>query len=265
MANKRILPGFGLSLGYSVFYLSLIVLLPLSMLAFKTASLSLNEIWEIVSAARTVAALRLSFLTSLAAAALTAVFGFLIAWVLARYTFFGKRFVDALIDLPFALPTAVVGIALATIYAPNGWLGQHLPFQVVFQPLGIIIALSFIGLPFVVRTVEPVIQGLEPEIEEAAECLGANRWQTFRKVLFPALLPGLLTGFTLSFARGLGEYGSIVFISGNMPFKTEMAPLLIMSKLEQFDYSGATAIALVMLGLSFLLLGIVNFIQWKLK
>ena len=235
------------------------------MLFIKTASLSFKEIWNIVTASRTLAAYRLSFGTSLVSASINAVFGFLVAWVLARYSFPGKKIIDALVDFPFALPTAVAGIALTAIYSPNGWVGQYLlkvGIQGAFSPFGIVIALTFIGLPFVVRTLEPVLQDLDPEIEEAAACLGANRWQSFIKVIFPLLLPPLLTGFTLSFARAIGEYGSVIFIAGNMPGKTEIAPLLIMTKLEQYDYSGATAIAVVMLLVSFLILAVSNFFQW---
>ena len=263
--QKHTLPGFRLSLGYTIFYLSLIVLIPLSMLFIKTASLSFKEIWNIVTASRTLAAYRLSFGTSLVSASVNAVFGFLVAWVLARYSFPGKKIIDALVDFPFALPTAVAGIALTAIYSPNGWVGQYLlkvGIPGAFSPFGIVIALTFIGLPFVVRTLEPVLQDLDPEIEEAAACLGANRWQSFIKVIFPLLLPPLLTGFTLSFARAIGEYGSVIFIAGNMPGKTEIAPLLIMTKLEQYDYSGATAIAVVMLLASFLVLAVSNFFQW---
>lgn len=263
--KKYTLPGFRLSLGYTIFYLSLIVLIPLSMLFFRSASLSFNEFWEVITAPRTLAAYRLSFGTAFVSALINAVFGFLIAWVLARYSFPGKRIIDALVDFPLALPTAVAGITLTTIYAPSGWIGQYLDkigIKSAFSPLGITIALTFIGLPFVVRTVEPVLQDLDPEIEEAAACLGASRLQAFSKAIFPLLLPALLTGFTLAFARAIGEYGSVVFISGNMPGKTEIAPLLIMTKLEQYDYPGATAIAVVMLLVSFLLLVVTNGVQW---
>jgi len=263
--KQRTLPGFSLSLGYTILYLSLIVLIPLSMLFIKTASLSFSEFWEIVTAPRTLAAYRLSFGTALIAAFINAIFGFLVAWVLARYSFPGKKIVDALVDFPFALPTAVAGIALTAIYSQNGWVGQYLlkiGIQGAFSPFGIVIALTFIGLPFVIRTLEPVLQDLDPEIEEAAACLGAGRWQTFAGVIFPILLPPLLTGFALSFARTVGEYGSVVFIAGNMPGKTEIAPLLIMTKLEQYDYSGATAIAVVMLIVSFIILVATNFLQW---
>lgn len=263
--KRNTLPGFKLSLGYTIFYLSLIVLIPLSMLFFKTATLSFSQFWDVISAPRTLAAYRLSFGAAFVSALINAVFGFLIAWVLARYSFPGKKIIDALVDFPLALPTAVAGITLTTIYAPTGWIGQHLDkigIKSAFSPLGIVIALTFIGLPFVVRTIEPVLQDLDPEIEEAAACLGADRWQAFSKVLFPLLLPALLTGFTLAFARAIGEYGSVVFISGNMPGKTEIAPLLIMTKLEQYDYAGATAIAVVMLLVSFFLLAVTNGVQW---
>ena len=258
------LPGFGLTLGYTVFYLVLIVLVPLSTLVFKTASLSWAEFAEAVLSPRTLAAYRLSFGASMAAAAINVVFGFLIAWVLARYEFPGRKIIDAFIDLPFALPTAVAGIALTAIYAPNGWMGRFLEpmgIKTAFTPLGITLALTFIGLPFVVRTVQPVLEDLDPEIEEAAASLGADRWQAFRRVIFPTLFPPLLTGFTMAFARGVGEYGSVIFIAGNMPMKTEIAPLLIMTKLEQYDYAGATAIALVMLSVSFALLLAINALQ----
>ena len=263
--KNKTLPGFKLSLGYTVIYLSLIVLIPLSMLFIKTSSLSLHEFWSIVTDKRALAAYRLSFGASLISASINAVFGFLVAWVLARYTFPGKKIIDALVDFPFALPTAVAGIALTEIYSPNGWVGHYLSkvgIKGAFSPFGIVIALTFIGLPFAVRTIEPVLQDLDPEIEEAAACLGANRWLTFAKVIFPILLPSLLTGFSLSFARAVGEYGSVVFIAGNMPGKTEIVPLLIMTKLEQYDYSGATAIAVVMLVVSFLVLVFTNYLQW---
>ncbi len=263
--KRRTLPGFRLSLGYTILYLSLIVLIPLSMLFIKASTLSFAQFWDIVSAPRTMAAYRLSFGTALISASINAVFGFLVAWVLARYSFPGKRIIDALVDFPFALPTAVAGIALTSIYSPNGWVGQYLAqigIKAAYTPLGIVIALTFIGLPFVVRTIEPVLQDLDPEIEEAAACLGANRWLTFSKVIFPILLPSLLTGFTLSFARAVGEYGSVIFIAGNMPGKTEIAPLLIITKLEQYDYQGAAAIAVVMLLVSLLILIATNFLQW---
>lgn len=265
LKQKSTLPGFHISLGYTLFYLSLIVLVPLSMLFIKTSTMGLGEIWEVVTAPRTLAAYRLSFGASLVAGLVNVVFGFLIAWVLARYAFPGKKIVDALVDFPFALPTAVTGIALTALYSQNGWLGQYLyqwGIESAYSPLGITIALIFIGLPFVVRTVEPVIQELDAELEDAAASLGASRWQTFIKVLFPNLIPPLITGFTLAFARAIGEYGSVIFIAGNMPGKTEIAPLLIMTKLEQYDYSGATAIAMVMLLVSLSLLAATNFLQW---
>lgn len=262
--KRRIIPGFGLSLGYTVFYLTLIVLVPLSTLFFKTASSGWAPFAEAILSPRTLAAYRLSFGTAFAAAGVNAVFGFLIAWVLARYTFPGKRLIDAMVDLPLALPTAVAGIAFATIYASKGWFGQVFALwgiKIAFTPIGIIIALSFIGLPFVVRTIQPVLEDLDPAIEEAAASLGAGRLQIFLKVLFPTLLPSLITGVTMAFARALGEYGSVVFIAGNMPMKTEIAPLLIMTKLEQYDYAGATAIAVVMLAVSFALFMLVNRLQ----
>lgn len=263
--QPSILPGFGLAMGFTILYLSLIVLIPLSGLFFKTFSVSWEKIWSTISDPQVVASYRLSFGASLIAALINSVFGLLVAWVLVRYPFPGKKLVDALVDLPFALPTAVGGIALTAVYAGNGWVGQYLQplgIKAVYTPLGVVIALTFIGLPFVVRTIEPVLQDLDPEVEEAAASLGATRWQTFRKVIFPTVLPALLTGFTLAFARALGEYGSVVFISGNLPMKTEIAPLLIMTRLEQYDYAGATAIALVMLMASFALLLLVNVLQW---
>lgn len=270
MAKRRnVLPGFRLSLGYAVTYLSLLVLLPIAALVLKTFELSWEEFWAHVSAPQVVASYKVSFGTSLAAAIVNVFFGLLVAWVLVRYHFPGKKLVDSLVDLPFALPTAVAGISLTSLYAANGWLGQYLEplgIKVAFTPIGITIALMFIGLPFVVRTVQPVLEELEAELEEAAASLGANRWQTFRRVLLPALYPSLLAGFTLAFARGLGEYGSVVFISGNMPFSTEITPLLIITKLEQYDYVGATAIASVMLVFSFVLLLIINGLQaWTAK
>lgn len=264
MNKKRRFPGFKLSLGYTCVYLGLIVLIPLATLFWKSSSLTTREFLAIVTAERTVAAFRLSFLTAFISALINTVFGFLLAWILARYTFPGKRVVDALIDLPFALPTAVAGIALTAIYAPTGWIGQHLDkfgIQIAFTPAGIVLALSFIGLPFVVRAVEPVLQDLEGEVEEAASSLGAGRWEIFRRIIFPAAFPALITGFTLAFARAIGEYGSVVFISGNMPYKTEIAPLLIMTKLEQFEYPAATAIALTMLLVSFGLFLLINYLQ----
>ena len=263
--QHSVLPGFGLGLGYTLFWLCLIVLLPLAALLMKSASLSAEAFWSIVSTVRVVAALKLSFGASLLAASLNAFFGFLVAWVLVRYPFPGKRLVDALVDLPFALPTAVAGISLTTLYAPNGWFGQYLVplgINVAFTPLGILVALTFISLPFVVRTVQPVLEDLEAELEEAATCLGATRWQIFSRVLFAAVLPALLTGFTLAFARATGEFGSVIFIAGNIPMVSEIAPLLIIGKLEQFDFLGATAIAVVMLVISFVMLFAINLIQW---
>jgi sulfate transport system permease protein len=255
-----LIPGFHLTLGFTLLYLSLIVLIPLAMLFVKSSSMGWTAFVAEVSSARALAAYRLSFGASAVSASINAVFGLLTAWVLVRYPFPGKRFVNAMIDLPFALPTAVAGIALTAIYAPNGWIGQWcepLGIKTAFSPIGIMIALTFTGLPFVVRSVEPVLEDLDQEIEAAAFSLGANRWQTFRRVLFPLLMPSVLTGTAMAFARALGEYGSVVFISGNMPMKTEIVPLLIITKLEQYDYEGAMAIAIVMLLISFfILLGI---------
>ena len=262
---KRVLPGFGLSLGFTLVYLSLLVLFPLAVLAFKAGALSFGEFWRVATGERALAAYRVTFGASLIAALINAVFGLVVAWVLVRYPFPGKRFVDSLVDLPFALPTAVAGITLATLYAGNGWIGRYLEplgIKVAFTPLGIVVALTFIGLPFVVRTLQPVIEDIEPEIEEAAASLGASRWQTFRRVLLPAIFPALLTGFTLAFSRAIGEYGSVIFIAGNMPLVSEITPLLIISKLEQYDIVGATALAVVMLFISFVLLLAVNGLQW---
>ena len=262
----RVLPGFRLTLGYTLLYLSLIVLIPLAGLFIKTSTLSWEQFWHIVSAPRALASYRLSFGASFLAALVNVFFGILVAWVLVRYEFFGKKIVDALVDMPFALPTAVAGITLTALYAPNGWLGHLLAplgVKVAFTQLGVFIALTFIGLPFIVRTVQPVLEDLDPEIEEAAASLGANRWQTFRRVILPLLISPLLTGFSLAFARALGEYGSVVFIAGNMPMKTEITPLLIITKLEQFDYAGATALAMVMLIGSFAILLAVNLLQWR--
>lgn len=263
--RKTVLPGFGLTMGCTVLYLSLIVLIPLSALFFKTATLSWERLWQTVSDPRVVASYKLTLGASLIGAGLNAFFGFIVAWTLVRCQFPGRRLVDALVDLPFALPTAVSGIALTSIYASNGWIGQFLEplgIKAVFSPLGVTIALTFIGLPFVVRTLQPAIADLDPEVEEASASLGASRWQTMRRVILPALLPALLTGYALAFARALGEYGSVVFISGNMPMRTEITPLLIITKLEQFDYAGATALAVVMLLGSFLILFLINAIQW---
>jgi sulfate/thiosulfate transport system permease protein len=264
LKQRSILPGFGVAMGFTLLYLSLIVLIPLAALFLRTATLGWDQFWTTVTAPRVVASYRLSFGASFLAALVNAVFGFLIAWVLVRYTFPGKRVVDALVDLPFALPTAVAGISLTSLFVKTGWVGQFLDpwgIQVAFTPLGVIAALIFIGLPFVVRTVQPVLEDLDVELEEAAASLGANRWQTFSRVLLPAVLPALLTGFALAFARALGEYGSVVFISGNMPMRTEIVPLLIITKLEQYDYAGATAVAVVMLVASFVLMLLINLLQ----
>jgi sulfate transport system permease protein len=263
--QKRVLPGFGLTLGYALVYLSLIVLLPLACLLLKSTSMTWDRFWSTVTDPRVVASYKLSFGASLAAAAINTVFGLLVTWALVRYRFPGRKLIDALVDLPFALPTAVAGIALTSIYAGNGWIGQYLEalgVKVAFAPLGVVVALTFIGLPFVVRTVQPILEDLDPEIEQAAASLGAARWQTVRRVILPELLPALLTGFALAFARALGEYGSVVFISGNMPMRTEITPLLIIVKLEQYDYAGAAAIAVVMLAASFALLLVINVLQW---
>jgi sulfate transport system permease protein len=260
-----VLPGFNLALGFTLLYLSLIVLIPLSSLFFKTATLGWGGFWEVATGERVLASLRVTFVASFAAAVLNAIFGLVIAWVLVRYSFPGKRIVDALVDLPFALPTAVAGITLAMLYAPNGWIGQYFAehdIKIAYTPLGIVVALTFIGLPFVVRTVQPVLADVEAEIEEAAASLGASRWDVFRRVIFPSIYPALLTGFALAFARSIGEYGSVIFIAGNMPFISEIAPLLIVAKLEQYDYAGATAIALLMLIISFVLLLAINGLQW---
>jgi sulfate transport system permease protein len=251
-------------MGFTVLYLSMIVLLPLSAVVFKSATVSWAQFWATVSSPRVLASYRLSFGASFVGALINMVFGVLLAWVLVRYEFPGRRFADALVDLPFALPTAVAGIALTAVYSKEGWIGQYLEplgIKAAFSPLGIMIALTFIGLPFVVRTVQPVLQNLEVELEEAAASLGASRWQTWRRVIFPILMPAVLTGFALAFGRALGEYGSVIFIAGNMPMKTEIAPLLIITKLEQYDYAGATAIAVVMLLISFTLLLAVNALQ----
>ncbi len=262
--ERSVLPGFGLSLGFTLFYLGLIVLIPLSAAFIKTAGMTWEEFTAAVWSPRVIASYRLSFLASFAAGAINAIFGLLVAWVLVRYSFPGKRIVDALVDLPFALPTAVAGIALTAIYSKNGWVGQWIePYglKVAYTEIGVFVALTFIGLPFVVRTLQPVLEELEPELEEASATLGANRWQTITRVILPELLPPLITGFALAFARALGEYGSVVFISGNMPMRTEITPLLIITKLEQYDYKGATAIAVVMLIASFSLLLLINLLQ----
>lgn len=269
MAKERkirsALPGFGLTMGYTLLYLSLIVLIPLAVLVIRSFRGGWEEFWLAATAPRVIAAYRLTFLASLIAAIVNVIFGFIVAWTLVRYQVPGKKFIDALIDLPFALPTSVSGIALCAVYAPHGWFGQYLAplgIKTAFSPLGIVIALVFIGLPFVVRTLQPAIEEIDRETEEAAASLGASRLQAFGRVILPAVFPALLTGFTLAFARALGEYGSVVFISGNMPFKTEIASLLIISKLEQYDYTGATAIATVMLAASFALLLGINLLQW---
>jgi sulfate/thiosulfate transport system permease protein len=262
--SRRILPGFGLSLGFTLAYVCLLILIPLGALVLKASTLGWNELLEAVSGARALAAYGLSLIASLAAAGLNAVFGLLVAWVLVRYRFPGRSIVDACVDLPFALPTSVAGIALTTVYSANGWLGRYLVaagVPVAFTRLGVVVALTFIGLPFVVRAVQPVLEDIDPEVEDAARSLGASRWQAFRRVLLPAVLPALLTGTTMAFARALGEYGSVIFISGNLPLRTEVVTLLIAARLEQFDYAGATAIAVVMLALSFVLLLAINLLQ----
>lgn len=262
--SRSVLPGFGLSLGFTLAYLGLIVLVPLAAAFARTAGMHWHEFVAAVASPRVLASYRLSFGVSLLAAAINAFFGLITAWVLVRYSFPGRRLIEALVDLPFALPTAVAGIALTAIYSKNGWLGswlEPLGVKVAFTWLGVLVALTFIGLPFVVRTLQPVLAELEPELEEAAASLGSSRWQTIRRVILPEILPTLLTGFTLSFARAVGEYGSVVFISGNMPMRTEITPLLIMTKLEQYDYQGATAIAVVMLVVSFALLLLINLLQ----
>jgi sulfate transport system permease protein len=265
LSSKRgVLPGFGLALGFTLFYLTLVVLVPLSTLFWKSAGLGWSGIWGAVTSPRVVASYRLTFGASLVAATVNGVFGLVVTWVLVRYRFPGRRLMDALVDLPFALPTAVAGITLTTLYAPNGWLGAPLAalgVKAAFTPLGITLAMTFIGLPFVVRTLQPVLESLDPEVEEAAASLGAGRWQTIARVVLPALFPAWITGFALAFARALGEYGSVVFIAGNMPMKTEVTPLLIITKLEQYDYAGATAIAAVTLVASFVLLLAINRLQ----
>jgi sulfate transport system permease protein len=265
--KNHVLPGFTLAMGITLTYLCLIVLLPLASIFVKTATLTLEQFWHIITTPRVLASFRLSFGAALLAASMNVVFGLLLAWCLVRYQFVGRRLIDALIDLPFALPTAVAGIALTALYAPNGWIGAYLAgfgIKVAFTPLGILLAMIFIGLPFVVRTVQPILEDMEVELEEAAASLGAHRWSTFRYVILPALTPALLTGFALAFARAVGEYGSVIFIAGNMPMVSEIAPLMIISKLEQYDYAGATAIALAMLMLSFFLLLSINLLQgWQ--
>ncbi|HSV70897.1 MAG TPA: sulfate ABC transporter permease subunit CysT [Methylibium sp.] len=261
LRRHSVLPGFDLALGFTLLYLSLIVLLPLSAAFLKTFTMSWGAFWDAVSSPRVLASYRLTFGASLFGALVNACFGLIVAWVLVRYEFPFKRVIDALVDLPFALPTAVAGIALTAIYSGNGLIGQHLPFKVSFTPVGVFVALTFIGLPFVVRTVQPVLEDLSKELEEASATLGASRWQTFRHVIFPILMPALLTGFALAFARALGEYGSVIFIAGNMPMVSEITPLLIITKLEQYDYAGATAIAVVMLVAAFGLLLAINGLQ----
>ncbi len=269
MPQSNIMPGFRPALGFTLFYLALIVLIPLSALLLKTLNLSLEQFWAILTNQRVIASFRVSFGAALIAAAIAAVLGFVIAWSLVRYPFPGKKVFDALIDLPFALPTAVAGIVLATIYEPKGWIGQWVMastgVQIAYKPLGIVVALIFIGLPFVVRTIEPVLQEFDVAMEEAAASLGASRLQTFLKVILPNILPATITGFALAFARGVGEYGSVIFIAGNMPYVSEVVPLLIITKLEQYDYSGATAIGLTMLLLSFALLLAINSLQWWVR
>ena len=262
--RSRVLPGFGLSLGFTLAYLSLIVLIPLSAVFIKSLGIGWDGLWEILSSERILKSLQLSFSAALIAALINVVFGLLLAWCLVRYSFPGKRIIDALVDLPFALPTAVAGIALTSLYAPTGWIGQYLEpigIKVAYTPIGITLALIFIGLPFVVRTVQPVLSDLETELEEAASALGANRFQIITKIILPILFPALLTGFALAFARGVGEYGSVIFIAGNQPYETEIAPLMIISRLEEYDYAGATTIAVVMLLISFAILFLINLLQ----
>ncbi|WP_372526763.1 sulfate ABC transporter permease subunit CysT [Piscinibacter sp.] len=261
LRRHSVLPGFDLALGFTLLYLSFIVLIPLSAAFLKTFTMSGPAFWSAVSSPRVLASYRLTFGASFGAALLNALFGLIVAWVLVRYEFPAKRVIDALVDLPFALPTAVAGIALTALYSSNGWIGQSLPFKVSFTPLGVFVALTFIGLPFVVRTLQPVLEDLQQELEEAAATLGASRWQTFTRVIFPVITPALLTGFALAFARALGEYGSVIFIAGNMPLVSEITPLLIITKLEQYDYTGATAIAVVMLVSAFMLLLAINALQ----
>ena len=266
---KRVLPGFRLTLGYAIFYLCLIVLIPLSALVFKTFALTWDQFWTAVTSPRVMASYRLTFGASLFAALVNLFGGLLVAWVLVRYHFPGKRIVDALVDLPFALPTAVAGISLTALLAGNGWIGQFLEphgIKLAFTPAGVVIALIFIGLPFVVRTVQPVLEDSEKELEEAATSLGATRWQTFWRVILPSIMPALLTGFAMAFARAIGEYGSVIFIAGNMPMISEITPLIIIGKLEQYDFAGATAVALVMLIISFVMLLVINGLQgWQRK
>ncbi len=265
LKRQSVLPGFGLTMGFTLFYLSLIVLIPLSGLFLKSVTISWSEFWKAVSDPRVVASYRLTFGASLVGALINAVFGLIVAWVLVRYSFPGKKIVDALVDLPFAMPTAVSGIALTMIYSQNGWIGhllKPLGIKVAYTPLGVIVALTFIGLPFVVRTLQPALEDMETGVEEAAASLGASRWQTFIKVILPMIFPALLTGFALAFARALGEYGSVIFISGNLPMKTEITPLLIVTKLEEYNYAQAAAIAVVTLAASFAVLLFINLVQW---
>lgn len=267
LTRRGVLPGFSLTLGYTVFYLSLIVLIPLSATFFKAATLGWDGFWGVITEPRVMASYRLTFGSALVGATINALFGLLVAWVLVRYDFFGKKLIDALVDLPFALPTAVAGIALAHLYSKKGWIGQLLAplgIKVAFTPLGVIVALTFIGLPFVVRTVQPILEGFEAELEEAAASLGATRWQTFTRIILPALLPALLTGFALAFARAVGEYGSVIFLAGNIPMISEITPLLIIIKLEQYDYAGATALAVSMLAVSFSMLLAINLLQRRI-
>ena len=268
-SKPSVVPGFGLALGFTLVYLTLIILIPLSGLAWRSAALGWSEFWAIASDRRVVKSLELSFGASLIAAAVNVVFGSIVAWVLVRYRFPGRRIVDAMVDLPFALPTAVAGIALTSLYAPKGWIGHlllPLGIKVAYAPLGIVIALIFIGLPFVVRTVQPVMEEIDREVEEAAATLGASRFQTISRVLLPGLAPAIVTGFALAFARAVGEYGSVIFIAGNLPFKTEITPLLIVIKLEEYNYAAATAIAAIMLVISFVMLLVINLLQsWSRK
>ncbi|MDF2987278.1 MAG: sulfate transporter, permease protein CysT [Eubacterium sp.] len=265
LKQQSVIPGFGLTMGITILYITLLILIPVAMVFVNSSSLGLKSFWETASSERVLASLKVSFGTSFLAAAINAVFGLLIAWVLERYSFPAKKLIDGLIDLPFALPTAVAGISLTTLYAPNGWIGrlfEPLGIKISYTPLGITVALIFISFPFVVRTVQPVLHSIDTEVEEAAACLGASRFQTFCRIIIPELLPALITGFALSFARALGEYGSVVFISGNMPMKTEITPLLIRTKLEQYDYAGGTAVAAIMLIISFVMLLVINLFQW---
>jgi len=266
LKQKSVIPGFGITMGFTLSYITLLILIPISMVFINSAGIGFKRFWEIVSSERVIASLKISFGTSFLAAVINVFIGLLIAWVLERYTFPGKKVVDGLIDLPFALPTAVAGISLTTLYAQNGWIGRlfaSMGIKISYTPLGIVVALVFISFPFVVRTVQPVLQNIDLEVEEAAACLGASRFQTFYKVILPELLSAMITGFSLAFSRALGEYGSVVFISGNMPLKTEITPLLIRAKLEQYDYVGGTAVAAIMLVISFIMLFVINFFEWR--